>query len=121
MVVAQKALLNLWTNSSNLDSLNLDKPLTYNDRLRYRKPGGFRLQPHLDSGSLSRWSDPNYRKIYQHIFDGNWEEHDSFDVSSRGDENMNGSYSFFRAFQGKIIKISLWLFISYIGISNVLL
>ena len=121
MVIAQKALLNLWTNSSNLDSLNLDKALTYNDRLRYRKPGNFRLQPHLDSGSLSRWSDPNYRKIYQHIFDGNWEEHDSFDVSSRGDENMNGSYSFFRAFQGKIIKISLWLFISYIGISNVLL
>ena len=69
----------------------------------------------LDSGSMSRWSDPNYRKIYQHIFDGNWEEHDSFDVSSRGDENMNGSYSFFRAFQGKIIKISLWLFISYIS------
>ena len=103
MVLAQKALLNLWTNSSNLDSLNLDKALTYNDRLRYRKPGGFRLQPHLDSGSLSRWSDANYRKIYQHIFDGNWEEHDSFDVNSRGEENMNGSYSFFRAFQGKII------------------
>ena len=88
MIQAQKALLNLWTNSSNLESLNLDTPLTYNDRLRYRKPGSFRLQPHLDSGSLSRWSDPNYRKIYQHIFDGNWEEHDSFDVSSRGEENM---------------------------------
>ncbi len=66
MIVAQKALLALWSSNPDLDSkTDLTKPLTYNDRMRFRKPGdgSFSLQPHLDSGSFDRWSDPIYRCV----------------------------------------------------------
>ena len=44
------------------DSVDLDKLVMYIDRMRYRKPGtGSSLTPHMDSGSITRWSDPIYR------------------------------------------------------------
>jgi len=87
MIATQKALLHLWKkdcdaneknkeckdeagkiseNNINLcldDSSNLDQPLTYVDRMRFRKPGdnSLCLPPHMDSGSVTRWSDPIYR------------------------------------------------------------
>ena len=39
MVKVQKALLNLWNKCEGLDdTVNLEQPLTFNDRLRFRKP-----------------------------------------------------------------------------------
>ena len=82
MVATQKALLNLWKKDSDFkrktndeiekldsdetkfvdNSVNLDTLLMYVDRMRFRKPGtGSKLTPHLDSGSITRWSDPIYR------------------------------------------------------------
>ena len=105
MVLVQKALLNLWKISSLYDAaVDLTKPLTYNDRFRFRKPNDdtFKLDPHMDagSGSLSRWSDPAYKNVYKHIFEGNWEKHDPFYVNGRASALMEGC-SFFRTFQGR--------------------
>jgi len=64
MMVLQGALLQMWSKDPLLDSsVDLSSPLFYFDRLRMRKPGDrqFKLPPHLDSGSLTRWSDPIYR------------------------------------------------------------
>ena len=65
MMKVQNALLSLWSTCPDLDkSVNLDQPLTYNDRLRFRKPGKFLLKPHMDSGSLNRWADPSYKVVF---------------------------------------------------------
>ena len=82
MVATQKALLSLWKKDSELkkktrdkmenpgvnetesvdNSVDLDTILMYVDRMRFRKPGtGSNLTPHVDSGSITRWSDPIYR------------------------------------------------------------
>jgi len=78
MIATQKAIMNMWKKDSESnrrnngavegftesvdDSVNLDQLLMYIDRMRFRKPGtGSKLTPHLDSGSISRWSDPIYR------------------------------------------------------------
>ena len=66
MVKVQNALLKLWSKCEGLDdTVNLNQPLTYNDRLRFRKPNdSMKLGPHWDSGSLQRWSDSDY-KVFQ--------------------------------------------------------
>ena len=64
MIKVQNALLSLWTTNQSIDdSVNLTQPLTYNDRVRFRKPRdkSFKLGPHWDSGSLNRWADTNYK------------------------------------------------------------
>ena len=86
ILATQKALLKMWKKDSETkqdneqgqasceeqaefvdDSVNLDKLVMYIDRMRYRKPGtGSSLTPHMDSGSITRWSDPIYR--YQYYF-----------------------------------------------------
>ena len=72
MVKVQNALLKLWSKCEGLDdTVNLNQPLTYNDRLRFRKPNdSMKLGPHWDSGSLQRWSDSDYKvhifKVFYH-------------------------------------------------------
>ncbi|KAI9363810.1 hypothetical protein BD770DRAFT_380512 [Pilaira anomala] len=87
--------------------IDLTKNLGYCDRLRIRKPQNesFALQEHIDSGSLERWLDPEYRKCYTKIFEGNWENHDPFDATHRVEARMDyynapGGCSVFRNFQG---------------------
>lgn len=43
----------------------------YVDRLRIRNPGDktFNIPPHLDGGSIERWSDPTYRHVYRAILE----------------------------------------------------
>jgi hypothetical protein len=56
--------------------------LTYADRLRIRNPGDakFALGPHSDGGSIERWEDPNYRKVYEKILQGKWEDFDAWQI-----------------------------------------
>lgn len=64
MVKIQKLLLMLWNTNPEVDgNVNLTKPSMYMDRFRMRKPGDdkFHLDPHMDSGSITRWLDPIYR------------------------------------------------------------
>lgn len=95
---ATLALNQLW-HAEDDTVIDLSKNLGYCDRLRIRKPGNqsFALQEHVDSGSLERkvllfihihsivpnilffflhnigWMDPEYRKCYTDIFNGDWE------------------------------------------------
>ena len=41
------------------------------------------LSPHTDAGSVERWLDPAYRKVYRHVFSGNWHAYDPFDGAHR--------------------------------------
>ena len=66
MIAVHRALLQLWSLDPDTDSaVDLRQPLMYIDRFRMRKPGkgNFYLAPHLDSGSITRWSDPAYRWV----------------------------------------------------------
>ena len=62
MVLTQKALLALWkADEANVD-VDLSQPLSYIDRMRIRVPGKeVNLPPHIDSGSIYRWTDELYR------------------------------------------------------------
>ena len=107
MLATQKFLASVWHSSDPSSHISTTYPLTYADRLRIRKPGDgkFALGPHSDGGSLERWEDPEYARVYQKIFEGKWEEYDPFDAKHRIDAKMElydspGGCSAFRLFQG---------------------
>lgn len=87
LINTQRFLLSLWHDSSSTQGANLDIPISYFDRLRIRTPGdrSFTLGPHIDGGSIERWEDPEFRKVWGSILGGGsqWREHDSFDISPR--------------------------------------
>jgi hypothetical protein len=77
----------------------------YADRLRRRPPGSesLGLSAHCDGGSVERWIEPNFRKVYRHVFSGNWRNYDPFDAAWRTDVEEIPSpavCSMFRTFQG---------------------
>jgi Protein of unknown function (DUF1479) len=77
----------------------------YADRIRRRPPGSasLGLSPHVDGGSVERWLDENFRKVYRHVFAGNWHQYDPFDAAWRPDAREIPSpavCSMFRTFQG---------------------
>jgi hypothetical protein len=77
----------------------------YADRIRRRPPGStsLGLSPHVDGGSVERWLDESFRKVYRHVFSGNWREYDPFDAAWRPDAREIPSpavCSMFRTFQG---------------------
>ncbi|ODV67138.1 DUF1479-domain-containing protein [Hyphopichia burtonii NRRL Y-1933] len=64
--------------------IDLDTQIIYGDRIRIRKPGAAAsLSLHLDSSSIERWEDDNYRATYKEIFDGHWEDWDPFRLDER--------------------------------------
>jgi hypothetical protein len=102
MFKVQRFLNGLWNDNGRFSK---DKILSYADRIRMREPQdtSFGLSPHLDSGSVERWLEPNYHKTYEPIFKGNWQDYDPFDLSSRLDIEFIPSPAVcrvFRAFQG---------------------
>jgi hypothetical protein len=111
----QTFLGSLWHSSDPQSRISTTHPLTYADRFRIRRPGDgkFALGPHSDGGSLERWEDAGYARVYQSIFSGHWEQYDPYDARHRISANMDlynggGSCSTFRLFQG-------WLSISSTG------
>ncbi len=77
----------------------------YADRLRRRPPGSasLGLSPHCDGGSVERWIEGNFRKVYRHVFSGNWRDYDPFDAAYRPAVQEIASpavCSMFRTFQG---------------------
>jgi len=102
MFKVQRFLNGLWNDNGRFSK---DKMLSYADRIRMREPQdtSFGLSPHLDSGSVERWLEPNYRKTYEPIFKGNWEDYAPFELSSRLEVEFIPSPAVcrvFRAFQG---------------------
>ncbi|TVY84971.1 Uncharacterized protein LSUE1_G000846 [Lachnellula suecica] len=99
--------LNSWWHDSPTNPTMSPEPLSYADAVRIRPPGVpfFGLGPHVDAGSLCRWADPSYRKVYDHIFSGEPEKHDCYDLETRKDAKQahfrGGAHStVLRAFQG---------------------
>lgn len=97
----------LWNSYSPESDSTSPEPLVYADAIRMRPPkqSFFGLGPHIDAGSLCRWADPDYRRVYAHIFSGEPENHDAFDISRRRNANQTAfpgpaHSSVLRAFQG---------------------
>jgi hypothetical protein len=78
----QRRLNELWHDSTGETTSD---PLVYLDGVRDRAPGQpfLGLGPHVDAGSLCRWADPTYRKVYESIFSGEPEHFDPYDLSVR--------------------------------------
>ena len=72
----------LWTYEGVFDP---DKQCTYADRVRRRQPGDktLGLSPHMDAGTVERWIDPGYQKVYESVFAGDWRRYDPFDGTHR--------------------------------------
>jgi hypothetical protein len=86
-------------------AFNPDLQCTYADRLRRRHPGDktLGLSPHMDAGTVERWIDPGYQKVYANIFAGDWRGYDPFDAKHRLETQEIPSpavCSMFRTYQG---------------------
>ena len=99
-------LNNLWMCEQNGEfGIDPNKECTYADRIRRREPGDstFGLSPHTDAGSIERWIDKGYQRVYRHVFSGNWKDYDPFDATYRTEINEIPSPAVshvFRTFQG---------------------
>jgi Protein of unknown function (DUF1479) len=99
-------LNNLWqAESEGVRHFNPNEAPAYADRIRRRPPGSasLGLSPHVDGGSVERWLDENFRKVYRHVFAGNWRKYNAFDAAYRPEAREVASpavCSMFRTFQG---------------------
>ena len=106
MEQVKKWLNNLWNyNYKDKSVFDPNKELVYADRIRRREPGDdtLGLSPHCDAGSIERWTDEAYQKIYDDIFSDNFENYNPFDAKYR-DETIEfespAVAHVFRTFQG---------------------
>jgi hypothetical protein len=61
------------------------------------------LSAHCDGGSVERWLEENFRRVYRHVFSGDWKRYNPFDAAYRPDVREIASpavCSMFRTFQG---------------------
>ncbi|CAK7213499.1 hypothetical protein SCUCBS95973_001814 [Sporothrix curviconia] len=79
-----EAINRLWHDDEDADKA-FAAPLSYADAARIRPPGlpFTSLGPHIDAGSLARWADPTYRRVYDAIWSGNPDRYDPFDLTTR--------------------------------------
>jgi hypothetical protein len=93
----------LWTNYEGV--FDPDLQCTYADRVRRRQPGDktLGLSPHMDAGTVERWIDPGYQRVYEKVFAGDWRSYDPFDARHRLETREIPSpavASVFRTYQG---------------------
>ena len=97
---------NLWiAESEGRCHFDPNVALVYADRIRRRPPGSesLGLSPHTDGGSVERWLDENFRKVYRHVFSGDWRRYSAWDAAYRPEAREVASpavCSMFRTFQG---------------------
>ena len=82
-----------------------DRQCAYADRVRRRQPGDktLGLSPHMDAGTVERWIDPGYQRVYEKVFAGDWRGYDPFDATHRLSTHEIPSpavCSMFRTYQG---------------------
>jgi len=99
-------LNNLWRSASE-GRVHFDPNQTpaYADRIRRRPPGAasLGLSPHVDGGSVERWLEPNFARVYRHVFSGDWRSYDPWDAAYRTEAqeiDSPAACSMFRTFQG---------------------
>ncbi|KND61943.1 hypothetical protein BVER_01545 [Candidatus Burkholderia verschuerenii] len=106
LTTARVFLNKLWrAESEGRVHFDPERVPVYADRLRRRPPGSasLGLSAHCDGGSVERWIESNFRKVYRHVFAGNWHDYDAFDAAYRTDVEEIASpavCSMFRTFQG---------------------
>ena len=86
MSKVKKWLNNLWIyENDEYKVFDPNRELSYADRVRRREPGDdtLGLSPHCDAGSIERWTDNSYKKIYKDIFSDNFENFDPFNAKYR--------------------------------------
>lgn len=86
MAKVKKWLNNLWVyENDEYKVFDPNRELSYADRVRRREPGDdtLGLSPHCDAGSVERWTDKNYQKIYKDIYSDNFKNYDPFDAKYR--------------------------------------
>ena len=86
MAKVKKWLNNLWVyENDEYKVFDPNRELSYADRVRRREPGDdtLGLSPHCDAGSVERWIDNYYQKIYKDIFSDNFINYDPFDAKYR--------------------------------------
>jgi len=99
-------LNNLWrAESEGVRYIDPNEAPVYADRIRRRPPGSasLGLSPHVDGGSVERWLDENFRKVYRRVFAGDWRSYSAFDAAFRPEVREVDSpavCSMFRTFQG---------------------
>ena len=104
MAKTKRFLNHLW-QQGDIPEFDPDHDYCYADRLRRREPGdkSLGLSPHMDAGSYERWVDPAFQKIYQDVFNGNWQNYNPWLASYRTQTVEYPSpavCSMFRTFQG---------------------
>lgn len=108
LAAARSFMNRLWvTESEGRMHFDPDRECTYADRVRRREPKStsLGLSAHVDAGSVERWLDGNYRKVYRHIFGNNLSQYDPFDGAYRTlvkEIPSPAVASVFRSFQGWI-------------------
>ena len=106
MLKVKNWLNNLWIyKNDEYEVFDPNKELSYADRVRRREPGDntLGLSPHCDAGSVERWSDDYYQKIYKDIFSDNFLKFNPFDAKYRDKTSEFESPAVahvFRTFQG---------------------
>lgn len=105
--VTRRWLNRLWdyANDNGADEFDPDRQCNYADRVRRREPGdkSLGLSAHCDGGSIERWCDPNFQRVYQEVFFGDVEKYDAFRAAGRTNTEEIPSpavCSVFRTFQG---------------------
>ena len=99
-------LNNLWQfEFDNNKIFDPDRELVYADRVRRREAGDatLGLSPHCDAGSVERWIDVSYQKVYASVFNGNFDSYDPFSAKFRDQTREIESAAVshvFRTFQG---------------------
>ncbi len=86
MAKIKKFLNNLWVyKNEEYEVFDPNRELSYADRVRRREPGdnSLGLSPHCDAGSVERWVDPSYQKIYNDIFADKFKNFNPFDAKYR--------------------------------------
>ena len=105
LATARRWLNRLWTiDQGGKAVFNPDRECTYADRVRQREPGdaSLGLSPHVDGGSIERWIDPGYVKVYGAVFGGDMASYDPFRAAHRTETKEIPSpavCSMFRTFQ----------------------
>ena len=86
METVKRWLNNFWNYSyEGKNVFDPNRELVYADRVRRREPGDdtLGLSPHCDAGSIERWTDKAYQKIYNDIFSDNFENFNPYDAKYR--------------------------------------
>jgi hypothetical protein len=82
-----------------------DNLCSYADRIRHREPGdtSLGLSAHMDGGSVERWLDPAFGRVYATVFSEDWRAYDPFNAAFRPEVREIPSPAvcrMFRTYQG---------------------